>query len=172
MKSGIKWLLAAAAGTVFAFTAPGHGFAQQKSLKQQLVGVWTYVSIEDVQSDGTRTQPYGTTPNGIAVFDRSGQFAIILTRPDIPKYAANNRLKGTTEEYSATAKGSFSQFGTYTVDETAHSFILHVTGSSYPNIIGTDRKERVTSITPDKMTWTIGDATGGGSGNIVLKRTK
>jgi len=145
---------------------------QQKSLAQQVIGTWSYVSVQDVQKDGNRLQPFGPSPSGVAVFEPNGQFVIVLTRPGLPKYASNNRLNGTAEENKATAQGSLAQFGTYIVNEADHSFTLHAVGSSYPNIVGTDRKFVVVSITEDEMKWSIPGATGGGSGDVVLKRGK
>jgi len=49
-------------------------FAQQKSLKEQLVGTWTLVSSDQVLPDGSKVKQFGTNPKGINVFDPNGRF--------------------------------------------------------------------------------------------------
>ena len=48
--------------------------AQQKSLKEQLVGTWTLVSSDQVRPDGSKVQQFGANPKGINVFDANGHF--------------------------------------------------------------------------------------------------
>jgi len=38
---------------------PGNAVAQQKSLKEQLVGTWTFVTSADVQKDGAKVDRWG-----------------------------------------------------------------------------------------------------------------
>ncbi|MBU6508520.1 MAG: lipocalin-like domain-containing protein [Alphaproteobacteria bacterium] len=168
----IKRTLIALAGAAFAIGIAGSSPAQQNSLKQQIVGTWSYVSVEITKSDGSRVQTFGDKPNGVAVFERNGHFVIALTRSKLPKFASNNRLNGTAEENQAIVRGSLTQFGTYTVNDADHSLMLHVTGSSYPNIVGTDRKFIITAITKTEMKWTIPAATSGGTATTVLKRSE
>jgi hypothetical protein len=151
---------------------PGGVLAQKKSLKEQLLGTWTYASVEDMQANGTVTRAFGAHPSGLAIFEANGEFAVVLTRPDLPKYASNNRMTGTAEENKATAQGTLAQFGTYVVNEADQSFTIRAVGSSYPNIIGKDRKFVVASITGDDMKWTIPGATAGGTGTVRLRRVK
>ncbi|HYL50085.1 MAG TPA: lipocalin-like domain-containing protein [Stellaceae bacterium] len=159
-------------GAALTVAIAGSSPAQQKSLKQQIVGTWTYVSVEITKSDGSHIQNFGDKPNGVAVFDRDGHFVIAVTRSDLPKYASNNRMTGTANENQATVQGSLAQFGTYKVNDTDHSLMLHVTGSSYPNIVGTDRKFIITAMTRSEMKWTIPAATTGGTAATVLKRSE
>ncbi|MDE1969376.1 MAG: lipocalin-like domain-containing protein [Alphaproteobacteria bacterium] len=172
MTRTVKRTLIALVGAVLAVAIAGSSPAQQNSLKQQIVGTWSYVSVEITKSDGSRVQTFGDKPNGVAVFERNGHFVIALTRSKLPKFASNNRLNGTAEENQATVRGSLTQFGTYTVNDADHSLMLHVTGSSYPNIVGTDRKFIITAITKTEMKWTIPAATSGGTATTVLKRSE
>jgi hypothetical protein len=56
--------------TLSAITAWGFAFsptttlAQQKSLKEQIVGSWTLVQAVDTHADGTKTNPWGSNPTG------------------------------------------------------------------------------------------------------------
>ena len=49
-------------------------FAQQKSLKDQLVGTWTLVSSDQVRPDGSKLKQFRANPKGINVFDANGLF--------------------------------------------------------------------------------------------------
>ena len=59
--------------------------AQQKSLRDQLVGSWNFVVAEVVAPEGKKSFPFGETPKGILVFTADGQFAQIHVASDVPK---------------------------------------------------------------------------------------
>ena len=54
--------------------------AQQKTIKDQIVGTWTFVSALDVQPDGKKTDRWGANAKGIFMFDPHGHFAQCITR--------------------------------------------------------------------------------------------
>jgi len=170
MTRTVRLALIALVGAALTVGIAGRAPARAASLKQQIVGTWVNVSVEMVKGDGSRVQTFGDKPNGVAVFERNGHFVTVLTRSDLPKYASNNRLTGTAEENQTTVRGSLSQFGTYTVNEADHSLTLHVLGSSYPNIVGVERRFIVTSVTKNELKWTVPAATSGGTVNVILKR--
>src|SRR6267142_2258638 len=90
--------------SISAFTAlglvmvPGNALAQQKTLKEQIIGTWTIVSSDSTAPDGKKEQLFGPNPKGILVFDASGHTVQVIVRPDVPKFKIDNRLKGTPEE--------------------------------------------------------------------------
>src|SRR5215813_7355672 len=88
---------------------------------KDLVGTWTVASAE----------AFGPTPKGALIFDANGRYSLMLMRPDLPKYASNNRTKGTPEEYQAIGSGSISYYGTYSV--SGSDLILRIEYSSFPN---------------------------------------
>ena len=145
--------------------------AQQKSLKEQIVGTWMLVSSDTVQPNGTRTPTFGPNPKGIAIFDAGGRYAFAFTNSSLPKFAGNNRLNATAEENKAVVQGSLAHFGTYTVNEADRSFALRIESSSFPNWAGTEQKRPFT-IVGDDLKWTTPNASGGGSAELVWKRTK
>src|SRR5215467_10757827 len=114
---------------------PGSAVSQQKSLKDQLVGAWTLVSTKYKFPDGK---------TGTMILDASGHMALINMRTSLPKFAANDRTKGTPEENKAIVEGSFVVFGTYTVNESDHTLITHVEGSTFPNFDLADQKRSFT----------------------------
>ena len=108
-----------------------------------MVGTWNLVSDVNTSADGRNVEPFGPSPRGIAIFDSDGHFAIVISRPDLPKFASNNRMQGTPEENKAIVQGSIGFFGTYAVADGA--VIQHVEGATWPSWIGTDQKRTITS---------------------------
>ena len=54
---------------------PSSAVSQQKTIKEQIVGTWTFVSALDVHPDGKKTDRWGSNPKGIFMFDGHGHFA-------------------------------------------------------------------------------------------------
>jgi hypothetical protein len=145
-------------------------FGQQKSPKEQLPGAWNLVSIDYVRADGSRSTTFGDNPKGIAFFDGAGHYIIAVARSDRGKYAVNDRMKGSAEENQATAQGTITYFGTYTVSEPDRTISIHIVGSSFPNWNGANQK-RIFTITGDELKLTNPVAsTGGGTTEVVFKR--
>lgn len=75
---------------------PADGLAQQKAadVKKNIVGVWKLVSDVNKGSDGVvkKGAAFGPNPKGKFIFTSSGNYASVNTRPDIPKFAAGNRM--------------------------------------------------------------------------------
>jgi Lipocalin-like domain len=128
---------------------PDGAAAQQKSLKEQLVGTWAFVSSTGKLADGN--SPWGTNPKGQLSFDANGRYSSIIVRSDLAKYASNNRTQPSPAEAIATVQGAIAYFGTYTMNEADRSYTVRVDVSSYPNWNGTDLKQVVESITADEL---------------------
>jgi len=153
-------------------TLTSSGFGQQKSLQEQLLGAWSLVSIDYVGTDGSRSSTFGADPTGVAFFDSNGQYIISVMRSDRPKYTANDRAQGTADENKATAQGTITYFGTYTVSEADRTINIHIVSSSFPNWNGADQK-RVFRVTRDELKLTNPTAsTGGGTTEVAFKRAK
>jgi hypothetical protein len=140
---------------------------------KDLVGTWTWVSVDLTRADGTKTQPFGPSPKGYVIFDSNGHFAYLLARPNRPKFAANNREQGTPEENKATVLGTLAYSGRYSVSDGGKTLTFHIEASSYPNAEGVDQKRSIT-LTEDELKWTNPAPTvaGGGTAQTVLKRVK
>ena len=135
--------------------------AQQKSLRDQLVGTWNFVVAEVVAPDGKKSFPFGETPTGILIFTAGGQFAQIHTASDLPKIVSNNRLTGTPEEYSTIMRRSISLFGTYSVDEEKKTVTYNIASSSYPNFAGEAQVRTLDKLTADEFVNTNPNVAGG-----------
>jgi len=148
----------------------GDAVGQQKTLKEQLVGAWTYVAVDIVRADGSRVPMFGPDPQGIAIFDGNGRYALMTSRSGLPKFASNNRAEGTPEENKAVVQGSISHFGKYTVNEADKTITFHIEASTFPNWNASDQK-RPFAVSGDELKWTSA-ASSGGVAEVVLKRAK
>jgi len=110
--------------------------AQQKSLRDQIVGSWNFVVAEVVAPDGKKSFPFGETPKGVLIFTADGHFAQIHVASDVPMIASNNRLTGTPEEYATIMRRSLSLFGTYSVNEEKKTVTYKIVSATYPNWAG------------------------------------
>jgi hypothetical protein len=115
---------------------------------KDLIGTWILVGANSTMTDGSQIDPWGPNSKGIYILDATGHFAIMHIRSDIPKFASNDRMKGTADENQAVVQGSFAYYGTYTVDEAAKVLNLHIDGSTFSAANDTDAK-RPYSITGD-----------------------
>jgi hypothetical protein len=149
---------------------PGSATAQQKTLKEQLVGTWTAASWEQTNKDGTKFQRFGTNPKGVNVFDANGRFFVMFARADLPKIASRDPMKTTPEENKAVMEGSIAYYGTYTVDETGKTITLRVDASSFPNQVGSEQKRTITSLTASELKLSNPTALTGGEIHYVMKR--
>jgi hypothetical protein len=168
MSRRIMSLVVIALGVAF---LAGDALGQQKSLKEQLLGAWDLVSIDSVRADGSRLTAFGDNPNGVAFFDSTGHYIITVMRSDRARYAVNERTQGTADENKATAQGTFTYFGTYTVSEPDHTISIYVVGSSFPNWNETNQK-RTFRFSGDELKLTNPVASTGGTTEVAWKRAK
>ena len=143
--------------------------ANAQTLKQQLVGTWTFVSSTTKLPNGSPA--WGTNPKGLLIFTENGHFSSQIVRSDLPKFASKNRAQGTPEENKAVVQGSIGTFGTYTVDETKKTYTLKFEGSSFPNRVGAEQTRPFT-IAGDELKVTNPSTSVGGTSDIIYKRAK
>ena len=154
--------------------ALGNAAAQQgTSLREQLVGTWTFVVAEITAADGKKSFPFGETPKGILIFTFDGHFAQIHVASDVPMIASNNRLTGTAEEYGTIMRKSLSVFGTYTVDEAKNTVTYNIVSSTFPNLQGQSQTRTIDKLTADEFVNT-NPGVGGGRGSAfnLYRRVK
>ena len=102
-----------------------------------LEGTWTLAFADVQHPDGTRGHDYGDAPKGVLQVDHAGHYAMFIFNSSRPKFAANDRSKGTPEEFRAAVLGTSSHFGTVTIDPATHTLTFHIEGATYPNWEGT-----------------------------------
>ena len=67
---------------------PTRSVAEGKSLKDQLVGTWIYVSSTGKREDGSAVQR--PSLQGAVTYTADGRFHFITTRTDAPMYASSD----------------------------------------------------------------------------------
>jgi hypothetical protein len=153
------------------FVFANSSLAQEKSLRDQLVGTWIYVSSTGKREDGSNVQR--PSLQGAVTYTADGRFHFITTRIDAPKYASNDPARPSPEEAMAVASGSIAYTGTYTVDENTKTILPNIETSTFPNLVGAPNQRRIiTSITADEMKFTNPRTPAGVTLEFVWKRAK
>ena len=129
----------------------GEAAAQQKSLKDRLVGTWHFVIAEVTAPDGKKSFPFGPKPRGMVIFTAGGDFMQIHIASEVPKISSGNRLAASPEEYAGIMRGTIAQFGSYTVDEEKKTFTYTMTASTFPNWDGIQQTRTIDKLTDEEM---------------------
>ena len=146
--------------------------ATAQDLQNQLIGTWDFVA-QVRAPDGKISFPFRESPKGMLVFTPDGRFMQIHVASDVPRIAANNRLKGTPDEYAEIMRRSISVFGTYTVDDAKRTVTYHIVSSSFPNWQGESQTRTIDKLTADEFINTNPNVAGGrGSASNFYKRAK
>ncbi len=150
---------------------PGSAVAQQKSLKEQLVGTWTLVSFDSFDGSGTKVPNMeGRDVKGQLILTDNGRLSFqIIT--EFPKLASNSRLVSTPAEDKAVAHGVLSYFGSYTVSEADRVVTMGIERSSFPNQVNPNVK-RVATLTGDELKMDNAGRLAGGRTVVVWRRVK
>jgi hypothetical protein len=148
------------------------GALSAPTLKEQLVGTWTFVSSVNTNKDGVKSDPWGPNPVGLFILQANGRFSFMVSRSDIPKFAVSGPAKGTAEENKAVVTGMIASIGTWSVDETTKTLTANIEASLFPNSIGTSTKRAINSLTADELKYTTPLASIGGSAESVWRRAQ
>jgi Lipocalin-like domain len=148
----------------------GSAGAQQKTLKEQLIGTWTFVGAVE-EKDGKRVEQVGVS-KGILMFDGNGRYSLMIMRSDLPRFAANSRDQGTAEENKVVMQGLVAHFGTYSVNEADKTLTVRIEVSAFPNLNGAEQKRVIASLTADELKYTNPATQRGTTAEVVWKRAK
>jgi hypothetical protein len=108
--------------------ASGHAQLGSHS-RDQLVGAWKLVELDQPGPDGTL---HVVDCSGMFVFTRDGRLSVQVMDRE-PKQQV---MSAGSEQYSQG--GYEASYGSYTVDERAHTFTFHVEGALVRSLIGKD----------------------------------
>jgi hypothetical protein len=146
--------------------------AASQPATDQFKGTWSLVSIRYVSTDGKAVEPFGPNAKGMLVFDGT-RFATQVMAANLPKFASNNRMIGTPQEFEAISRGVVAYFGTYDVNEANHIVTLHIERSSFPNWERIDQQRKF-EFASDELRYTAANSTANPaeSAQLVWKRVK
>ena len=83
--------------------------AQQKPIKDQLVGAWTLLLDDGVKPDGTQVPIFGPNAVGTLILTSNGRYSLQIMRVvNRAPFASNNRDSGTADENKSVAQGTLS----------------------------------------------------------------
>jgi hypothetical protein len=162
----VQCVIAVVTATAGSGWLPGGAVAQTA---KDLVGSWAVVSAVNTAADGVTTDAFGSKPAGMIIFADDGHFALVDTRADLPKLAADNRKLGTPEENKAIVEGSIALFGSYALADKTITFKIE--GGTWPGWNGTEQRGIGVSYLGDDLKWTAASSTGGTT-DITLRRLK
>src|SRR3954447_26442882 len=131
-----------------------------------IVGTWKMVSATLIEN-GKTSDYFGPNPLGQIIFTANGHFSNLLVRSDVPKVAANSRVKGTDEENAAMVHGDIGYYGTWTLN--GDQLKMHIIGSTYPNWVGQDQT-RTVHVSGNQIVWENSSASAGGSSKQIYQR--
>jgi hypothetical protein len=136
-----------------------------------LAGAWKLVRCDNVYPDGRRVELYGSNPDGLWLIDSQGNYSMQIVRSQRGRFAANDKSKGTPEEYRAASLDFNAHYGHASVD--GMKLHVHIDHASFPNWDGRDSTSSFT-IKGDELTYTVGAPSSGASegakGEVVWRR--
>ena len=111
--------------TVVAFPA-GQAHAQQE--QSRFVGAWRLVWLEEPDANGTVHKADCT---GLLVFTLEGHMSVQVMYRNLQGGGQGGPVQYAQGGYEAS-------FGTYQIDESAHTFAFHVEGAMVRSLLGKD----------------------------------
>lgn len=146
--------------------------ALAQKTKSDFLGSWTLVSVENINSDGTKNLPYDVNPKGILFFDEKGNYAIEIYKNERPKIVSGDKNKCTPEENASIVQGSNAHFGIYEIDDENKILTFKIKTASFPNWEGTVQKRSYTFIN-NELKYVVTNTTQGGkavSAEVVWRK--
>jgi|SRR5271157_3239849 len=121
--------------------------AQQKTLKELLVGTWLLDSVYDQTQDGIKHDTWGPGVKGIAIYDTTGHYSSQIIAADRSKTASNNPRMPVGQ--------AIAHFGTYTVDEAAKTMTDHIERCTFPQWDGGGGTVNIAFPAEDELSITV-----------------
>lgn len=164
---------------LLAFTAAPVAMAAEDAtmmksmVPKELVGAWALVRCDNVYPDGHRVELYGPNPEGMWLIDAQGDYMMQIVRAKRMPFAANDKSKGTPEEYRAASLDSNAHFGHVSVNATTMVMHSQIVRASYPNWDGKGGDTGYT-LKGDELTYTVAKPSSGAAegahGEVVWRR--
>jgi len=144
----------------------------KQEMNTEILGSWALVSVENINSDGTKNLPYDVNPKGILFFDEKGNYAIEIYKNERPKIISGDKNKCTPQENASIVQGSNAHFGEYEIDETNKIITFKIKTASFPNWEGSIQKRSYTFLN-NELKYVVTNTTQGGksvTAEVVWKK--
>ena len=106
----------------------------------RFIAVWRLISCDRKFQDGHIASPYGEKPVGRITYDKAGRMSAQLMRPGRHSTVAPgiSWISGNAspEEIREALDGFLAYFGTFDVDESAHTVIHQIEACLVPSFVG------------------------------------
>src|SRR5580692_8174887 len=109
-------------------TLPAQDRDGNDGIRERFVGAWRLASIEQQGADG---KVHKADSTGLLVFTRDGHMSV-----QVMERNPQAQAPAAPEQYSQG--GYEASFGTYAIDDGAHTFTYHVEGALLRTLIGKD----------------------------------
>ena len=143
--------MAAAALPGGAQAEPAHA---PDSIASRLVGTWSFASSVNTKKDGSTFDRWGTSPSGIFMFDRAGNYAQIIVGSESKVFGAK----------------TFCAFGTYSVEDARNLLITHIASCSAAKLAGTSQDRDIVLLTADEFKYSNQATAVGAAAEVLWKR--
>jgi hypothetical protein len=108
----------------------------KEGIRERFVGAWRLAWLEEQGADG---KVHRADCTGLLVYTRDGHVSVQMMYRTPPEDSRTNPSKATNAVPVQYAQGGYEgSFGTYAIDERAHSFTFHVEGALVRALIGKD----------------------------------
>ena len=119
-----------------AFTAPAYLHAAEPGDREQLIGSWDLVSLENHGTNGKTFYPFGEHPIGRITYTEDGKMMAQIMRAERKPFVTHDLYSGTADEKAAAYDSYVAYYGDFAVDPALHAVTHTVTGSLFPNWTG------------------------------------
>ena len=105
--------------------------AMHALISSQVTGTWRLVSFQEKLANGEMVNPYGDTPQGMAIFEPGGYVSVqIMKMPRVSFPAGYDRA--TVEQVKAVHEAYLAYYGTWAIDETQTALLENIKASNQP----------------------------------------
>jgi len=115
----------------------------------RVAGWWKLLSWKQKYDDGRVVNPFGDEPVGRLTYSDTGDFSVLISRPDKPHFTTGSQWNAEDHEKAKAYDGIMTYFGHYELSGETMSH--HVEASSFPNWEG-HTQTRTAVIEDDVMT--------------------
>jgi len=146
--------------------------AAPRGAQDLLTGSWEFVSNVGTNAAAGTVDRWGPGAKGLLILAADGHYSFMIERADIPKFAIDNAMKGTPDEYIAVGRGFNAHAGTWTYDEASKTLITNILVASFPNMVGHTQRRVISALSDRELRYTNSGTNTGAVDEVVWRRAK